>query len=331
MKEKLIQQLAAWGKSIQPENEDWKSTIENAYQHNRWFTHENITIALLAIKNKFLDESHLVKWLNEYDFEKIISPKNIGLILAGNIPLVGFHDLLCVMVSGHRAEIKLSLKDNILLPFLLEKLFSIDNSFREKIKISDKLKNTDAIIATGSNNSSRYFEYYFGKQPHIFRRNRSSAAVLNGDETYEDLFNLGKDIFNYFGLGCRNVSKLFIPEKYDLKKFFAGIEDFNWVMNHAKYKNNYDYNRTLFLMNKTAHLSNDFLMLEENTNVSSPVAVVHYEFYKNKDSLRTRLNEQSDDIQVICGNNFLQFGKTQEPELQNYADGEDVLAFLLQL
>lgn len=331
MNDRLIQKLSDWGETIQPENEDWKMIIEKSYQHNRWFTPENIETTLLAIRNKFLDQSHLSKWLTEYDFKNPVSPKNIGLILAGNIPLVGFHDLLCVMVSGHRAEIKLSSKDNILLPFLLEKLFSIETSFREKIKISEKLKTTDAMIATGSNNSSRYFEYYFGKQAHIFRKNRSSVAVLNGDESFEDLYNLGKDIFTYFGLGCRNVSKLFIPEEYDVKKIFTGIENFNWVMNHSKYKNNFDYNRTLFLMNKTPHLSNDFLMLEENTNVSSPVAVVHYEFYRNNDVLRERLNEQADDIQVVAGNDFLPFGKTQEPELWEYADGADVLKFLLQL
>lgn len=257
--------------------------------------------------------------------------KSIGLILAGNIPMVGFHDVLSVLLSGHRALIKPASDDRILLPFLLGILAEIEPRFSDAIRLVDKLENPDAVIATGSNNSARYFEYYFGKYPHIIRKNRTSVAILSGNETDEELVRLGSDIFSYFGLGCRNVSKLYVPKGYVFDRFFKGMEQFGYLMQHNKYMNNYDYHRALFLLNQESFLTNDFLLLREHREVSTPVSVLHYESYANGADLNAGLETVQDQIQCTVGIGHLPFGTAQCPGPMDYADGVDTMDFLTGL
>ena len=256
--------------------------------------------------------------------------------MAGNIPLVGFHDFLCVLVSGHSVIVKLSSNDKILLPFLAEYLQFHFPFLKEKIHFTkEKLSDFDAVIATGSDNTARYFEYYFGNKPNIIRKNRNSVAILTGDETEEDLHNLGKDIFTYFGLGCRSVSKIFVPEGYDFQNFFKAIYDFHPIIEYTKYANNYDYNKAVYLMSLFKLQDNGFLLLKEDTSYSSPIASLFYEFYSDKNTLQKQLDKDKDKIQCIVNQkinpNFISFGQTQQPSLSDYADGVDTLQFLIEL
>lgn len=329
----IISSLNDLGNSVQQQlnttDHELQSLMHTAYQQNQWFTPANIEYALQSVTVSFLNEDKLEKWLSGYALKPTGSPLKVGIIMAGNIPLVGLHDLLSVIVTGNKALVKLSSKDSTLLPFLIEKLIKVNPTLKDRIEITDKLNHADAIIATGSNNTSRYFEYYFNRFPKIIRRNRGSVAVLSGNETKDDFLNLGIDIFRYFGLGCRNVSKLFIPEDYLFDDFFIGISGFGDIIYHHKYKNNYDYNRTLLLMNKTPFLTNDFLILQENNSVSSPVATLYYEKYSSKEDLQNKLAAAQNDIQCIVGKDYTPFGKSQEPELWDYADNIDVVNFIL--
>lgn len=329
--ENRIASLCLLGKSMDPELPEVQEVAERAFFNNRWFTREHIYLMLESIRHQFLQEEKLHQWLAGYTIKDEQPAKNIGLIMAGNIPLVGFHDLLCVLLSGHKALIKLSSKDNILLPWLLEKLFLADEKWRSRVAVAELLNGMDAAIATGSNNSARYFHYYFDKYPHIIRKNRGSVAVLKGCESTADLLQLGIDIFTYFGLGCRNVSKLLVPEGYSFNHFFESIAPFHKVIEHNKYKNNFDYNLTLLMMNKEPHYNNDFLMLKEDSRMVSPVAILHYEYYQSETDLTDKLEKQKDEIQVIAGENFIPFGKTQTPELWDYADKVDTMEFLVKL
>jgi hypothetical protein len=263
--------------------------------------------------------------------------KTIGIIMAGNLPLVGFHDFLCAYISGCGIKVKLSGKDEVLFPYVYRKLMEIDPSLCDRSAIIDRLEGFDAVIATGSNNTNRYFEYYFRDYPKILRRNRNSVAILTGDESDDELYALADDIFMYFGFGCRNVSKLYVPEGYDVKKLFPHFERYKWMHSHTKYMNNYDYNRTLLLMNRTEHLANEIIMLEQNTAISSPVAVLYYETYGEPRQLADKLQANSEHIQCIVSSTsnvisthveaVIPFGQTQMPELWDYADMVDTLAF----
>ncbi|MBA3649775.1 MAG: acyl-CoA reductase [Chitinophagales bacterium] len=329
--EKRIDTLDQLHDVLSPENPEIKVITEKAYEQNPWFTPGNIFIALKNIREKFLQKEKLERWLASYSIPENITAKAVGIIMAGNLPLVGFHDFLCVLLSGHRPFIKLSSKDNVLFAFVLEKLFQIDKELPEWIIVSERLNGMDAMIATGSNNSSRYFEYYFGKYPHIIRKNRTSVAVLTGKESKEDLEKLGNDIFSFFGLGCRNVSKLYAPENYRFDFFFEAIEPFRQVAGHTKYFNNYEYNRTLLLMNNIPHLTNDFLLLREEKRLISPVAEVFYEHYTGRNDLDEKLSLQKENIQCIIGENYVPFGAAQSPELWDYADNVDTMKFLTSL
>lgn len=331
----LIESLSDLGISLEQQlkvqDSKLHTTIQNAYGANRWFTPENIEHSLYSITHAFLERENLNKWLSRYNLKERTQPARIGIIMAGNIPLVGFHDLLSVIVTGNIAAIKLSSKDNILLPFIIEELFNSNPELKNRIEVADKLNHVDAIIATGSNNSSRYFDYYFSRFPKIIRRNRGSVAVLTGKEKKGDLFHLGTDIFRYFGLGCRNVSKLFVPDGYSFDNLFSELAPFSDIIFHSKYKNNYDYNRTLLLMNKTPFLTNDFLIVKEDVAVSSPVATLHYEYYSSEKDLQNKLSVQQNNIQCIVGEKNISFGKTQEPQLWDYADDVDTVQFILSL
>jgi hypothetical protein len=308
---------------------EFQLITEKLSNQNGWFTEENVKLALTSWQ-KVLNEELLEIWLSKYQLSE--NSKTIGLVLAGNIPMVGFHDVLSVLISGHKVLIKLSSQDNLLIPFLLKVLIKIEPNFKEKIIYrKDKLQNFDAIIATGSNNTARYFEYYFRDKPHIIRKTRNSVAVLSGDENNEDLFNLGKDIFTYFGLGCRNVSKLFVPKGYDFTSFFEAIYPFNTVINHHKYANNYDYNKTVYLMNAIPLFDNNFLILKEDNSIASPLGVVFYEFYTEIDEVVQIIENQKDTIQCVVSSileDSIPFGQSQVPKLWDYADGVDTIKFL---
>jgi len=316
---------------------DLRVLIEQAKLHNSWFTAEYTRAAVAAIADN-LTTAKLSQWVDPY-LPDLDQPTNkvVGLILAGNIPLVGFHDILTSLIAGFRVQIKLSSDDNKLIPYLLNHLISIEPAFANFIQYTDRLKDFDLIIATGSNNTSRYFEYYFKHVPYIIRKNRNSVAVIHGDESTEELQPLGYDLFDYFGLGCRNVSKIYFPENYDFRRFFEAIEPFHDVSNHHKYHNNYDYNKSIYLVNGETHLDNGFLLLKEDERLASPLAVAYYQIYKDVDTLISQLNAQREQIQCIVSNQAMEvlapcfsLGKSQQPALDDYADGVNTLEFLIQ-
>jgi hypothetical protein len=308
--------------------------IHLSQSYNGWFTPEQVYFSVQSWAIA-LTEENLTKWLSSYSLEEI-KPKTVGLILAGNIPLVGFHDFLSVLLSGHKVLVKTSSNDQHLIKFLANYLIRINPEIENYITFTDgKLENFDAVIATGSNNTARYFEYYFKNKPSIIRKNRNSVAVLTGNETKEDLVNLGEDIFRYFGLGCRNVSKLFVPKGYDFKVFFEAIYKYKDVIFYEKYSNNYDYNKAVFLMSNFKLLDNEFLTLKEDSSYASPISSVFYEFYDDINDLKNRLKTDAEQIQCIVSDgiieNSIPFGQTQKPKLWDYADNVDTLAFLLSI
>lgn len=309
--------------------------ILKAGQKNGWFTRDNVMNALNSWGQQ-LTKEQLKDWLSNYYIDKDSQPKTIAIIMAGNIPLVGVHDFIAVLISGNKVLAKLSSNDSVLLPFISEFLIDCEPRLAERIQFTqDKLVDFDAVIATGSNNTSRYFEYYFGKYPNIIRKNRSSVAVLSGEETKEELKALGKDIFQYFGLGCRSVSKLFVPKGYDFRLFFESIFDFQDIANVHKYANNYDYNKAVFLMSEFNILDNNFLLLKEDENYTSPIGTLYYEHYETLDVLNQKLNADTSKLQCVVGNDEIArsvpFGTTQNPALNDYADGVDTFQFLLDL
>ncbi len=314
--------------------DDFKNLIALSQSHNGWFTPEQVRFAVQSWAEA-LTEENLSQWLSVYDIPEK-SPKTVALILAGNIPLVGFHDFLSVLISGNKALVKLSSNDQKLLPFLAQYLISAEPEFKNRIEFTDgKLENFDAVIATGSNNTSRYFEYYFKDKPSIIRKNRNSAAVLTCKESKEELIALGEDIFRYFGLGCRNVSKLFVPRGYDFKDFFEAMYAYCDVIEYEKYANNYDYNKAVFLMSRFEILDNGFLTIKEDASYASPISSIFYEFYDDIEAVKTRLENDKDQIQCVVSNNLtinsVGFGQTQNPQLWDYADNVDTMSFLLSL
>lgn len=316
---------------------DFVSLIQLSQSHNGWYTPENVYFSIQSWATA-LTEENLDKWLSAYNLPSrdTQSDKSVGLILAGNIPLVGFHDFLSVLISGNQVLIKTSSNDQFLLPFLSKYLIAIEPEFSSKITfVEGKLEHFDAVIATGSNNTARYFEYYFKDKPSIIRKNRNSVAVLNGKETKEQLEALGEDIFRYFGLGCRNVSKLFVPKGYSFTDFFEAIFKYQDIVHYEKYANNYDYNKAVFLMSNFKLLDNGFLTIKEDPSYASPISSVFYEFYDSIDELQTRLKSENEQIQCIVSNNLVEnsidFGQTQKPNLWDYADNVDTISFLLTI
>ncbi|MBF4505769.1 acyl-CoA reductase [Flavobacterium sp. JLP] len=316
--------------------DDFEKLIHLSQSHNGWYTPEQVYFAINSWAEA-LTEENIDKWLSKYvtEFNQADhKEKTVALILAGNIPLVGFHDFLSVLITGNKALIKTSSNDQHLLPFLAKYLIAVDENLNDKITfVEGKLQNFDTVIATGSNNTSRYFEYYFKDKPSIIRKNRNSAAVLSGKETHEQLEALGEDIFRYFGLGCRNVSKLFVPKGYTFDAFFQAIFKYQDVIHYEKYANNYDYNKAVFLMSNFKLLDNGFLTLKEDPSYASPISSVFYEFYENIDDLKARLEADSEQIQCIVSGDLIQnsipFGQTQNPQLWDYADNVDTITFLL--
>ena len=338
---KFLKQFAIDGttqhKHVQNNRENieaFEQLIILSQSHNGWFTPENVHFSIQSWANALTDEQ-LNKWLSDYDFSTV-QTKTVGLILAGNIPLVGFHDFLSVLIAGHRVLIKTSSNDQHLIKFLAKYLIAVEPKLIDSITFTDgKLENFDAVIATGSNNTARYFEFYFKDKPSIIRKNRNSVAVLNGNETHADLVALGDDIFRYFGLGCRNVSKLFVPKDYNFETFFQAIFEYQDVIHYEKYANNYDYNKAVFLMSNFKLRDNGFLTLKEDVSYSSPISSVFYEFYDDLNALSDRLETENEQIQCMVSNELvaksIPFGKTQNPGLSEYADNVDTLNFLISI
>ena len=306
-------------------------SIDLAGQQNGWFEKKSCLQAFTAWGNA-LKTDKIEKWISRYDLGENLNPKTIALITAGNIPLVGLHDLISIWISGNRALVKCATKDSILIPFIV----STDPLFKSLTSFTDgQLEGFDAVIATGSNNAARYFDYYFSKYPHIIRKNKNGIAVLNGSETQEDMENLGKDILQYYGLGCRNVSKIYLPKGFDLNLVFGGLYPYANIIEMNKYANNYNYNKAVYLMSEFDFLENGFFMLREDKVISSPIATSHYEFYETLSPLKNHLKEQHKNIQCIVSNTDIEgaiaFGEAQNPQLWDYADGVDTLRFLKSL
>lgn len=302
--------------------------IEVAHQYNNWFIPEFVRNAILSI-GSFLKEDTLIKFCEQV---KDKEPKTVAVVCAGNIPLVCFHDILCVLLSGHRVLIKFSADDNVLMPFFLKLLVHYEPGFESRILFADgKLGQFDAVIATGSDNTAGHLQYYFGKYPHIIRKNRSSIAVLSGHENTEDLKNLGTDIFEYFGLGCRNVSKLLVPKGYNFDTFFQSIVDFGFVVNNKKYGNNYDYHRAIYLLESIPFLDNNFLMVKESQDLHSPVGVLYYQYYEKDSEITEYIKANSAQIQCVVGADFISFGYSQRPVITDFADNVNTLEFLVNL
>lgn len=320
--------LCALGDYMASADEHLLEVQNRAVRTNSWFTEESVSMAVKGITEQFLQREKLEEWMVKYT--PVSVPKKVGIVMAGNIPLVGFHDLLCGYMSGNNIVIKPSSKDEVLIKHLIAKATELDPTFAEQVQTSDMLKGCDAYIATGSNNTARYFEQYFAQYPHIIRKNRTSVAVLDGTETDEQLNRLASDVFSYFGLGCRNVTQVCVPEDYDFARMLEVFRNHEDMIVHHKYKNNYDYHLAVYLLNRVPYLTNDSLLLVENTIPFSAVSVLHYRYYTDKQVLLNELR-QSEEIQCIVGKDAVAFGNAQLPSLTDYPDGVDTMAFLCGL
>jgi Acyl-CoA reductase (LuxC) len=323
--------LVRLGSYMQTADEQWQAGKQKAYAENNWFIPEFIELSVKNIAHNFLRSEQLDQLIARYRIpEHNHYPKKVGIVMAGNIPLVGFHDLLCVFLAGHYARIKPSSKDEVLIKHLVKKLIEWDRQVEQFIVISEMIRNCDAYIATGSNNSSRYFEYYFGKYPSIIRKNRTSVAVLTGKESKEELEKLSDDVYQYFGLGCRNVTKIFVPKNYDFVPLLDAFKKYDRLVDHYKYKNNYDYNLAIHILNNQYYMSNGSILLIENESPFSRIGQLHYEFYSDGKAVREKLKKDQ-NIQCIVGKDDIDFGGAQCPDVCDYADGVDTMSFLLNL
>jgi hypothetical protein len=321
----LLVRLGGFMNSMEDE---WITAKEQATAQNPWFIPEFIELSIGNITKHYLSEDALQHLINNYKIpEENKSPKKIGIVMAGNIPLVGFHDLLCTFLSGHYAYIKPSSKDDVLLKVLLKEMIEWEREASPYFVISALLKGCDAYIATGSNNSSVYFEYYFSRYPHIIRKNRTSVAILTGAETDKELEALADDVYQYFGLGCRNVTKLFVPKGYNFERLLNTLQKYNYLGNHNKYKNNYDYNLAIHLLNHKYYMSNESILLIEDESVFSPISQLNYEYYDDLESVKKSL-DKNETVQCVVGKTATPFGGAQQPGVCDYADGVDTMQFL---
>ena len=335
-----IEALHSLGRRLERPDEFLEALMKRTEFHNGWFTLPAQQRALRSITKQFLDGNYLREWTANYPQLSAPAPRpprTVGLVLAGNIPLVGMHDLVSVFMAGHRALIKLSSKDPYVLPYLIRLLGEVDERTRPYFRISENLAGFDAIIATGSNNSSRYFEAYFGKYPHIIRRGRNAVAVLSGEESREELLALGDDIFSYYGLGCRNVSKLYVPDGYDFDALLDVLHEWKTLQNHTKWKNNFDYNFAVLMLNKERFHHNGAVIVREDEGMASHIAGLYFTTYTNLGDVARELRARSEEIQLIVARPgtldlpTVEFGHAQQPALTDYADGVDTLAFLAAL
>jgi hypothetical protein len=326
-----IDLLVLLGEYIKDNNEEWRDIKEKANWKNPWFIPEFIDSASNNIAAAFLQKQNLEAWVKQYNVPtENNDPKLVGLVMAGNIPMVGFHDMLCIFVTGHRQLIKLSSKDDVLIPHLVAKMNEWSAAVDAYISFAETLKGCDAYIATGSNNTGRYFNYYFGKYPNIIRRNRTSAAVLDGTETGEELDQLSTDIQMYFGLGCRNVTKLYVPEKYNFEPLLEALNKYEYYADFHKYKHNYDYQLALLMMGRKLYMTNGTILLTEAPSLFTAVSQVNFEYYSDKRNTIESLQNNA-DVQCVVAREIVSFGQAQQPALTDYADGVDTIRFLLGL
>ncbi len=312
-------------KQNNPSLEDAK---QRAVTENAWFLPSFIDASILQICQQFLDEPALLEWTSMYpNISKTFTQQKIGIVMAGNIPMVGFHDLLSTLMAGHTAVVKLSSKDKVLMEYIIESLKTIEPLWKDQIIIQDQLKNCDAYIATGSNNTSQYFEYYFGKCPHIIRKNKTSIAILDGSETTEKLALLANDMMLYFGMGCRNVTQLWVPKGYSFEPLLEALKQYDFIIENHKYKHNFDYQLALLMMTQQYYMNTGSILLSENPSPFAAISQVHYQFYEPGNLPTIHLEE----IQCVVGKGGLEFGSLQAPKLSQYADGVDTLAFLAGL
>jgi hypothetical protein len=332
-----IEALDYLGNLILRGDERIDASVISAYQKNPWFVKENSYKSLEAIAHKFLNKDLLLSWIEKYHLDNIVSKKRIGLVPAGNIPLVGLHDIICIFLTDNLSVVKYSEKDQVLIPALLKCMIEkhpVSASYFEQV---DRLENIDGVIATGSNNTSRYFDYYFSKYPHIIRRNRNAVAILDGKESAEDLGKFSSDVSSYFGLGCRNVSKVYLPKDYKRELLMDHLLKDSEMIHHNKYKNNYDYNFAIYLLNKDEFLTNNKIILRKDKAIASRIACLHYEEYSDLNLLEKQLQEQKDEIQCVVSNaeveglELIPLGSAQQPNLSDYADGVDTIQFLLSI
>ncbi len=328
MLQQRIESILKLGEKLNQTNEEFVAVVRRAEQENPWFTEEFIWLSISTIRTAFLDREKLEKFAEKYPETK--EAKTVGLVLAGNIPLVGFHDILCGVLSGHFLRIKCSSKDTVLIKYVIDFLKNDNAELHNKIQISEQLKNCDAYIATGSNQSNVYFEQYFGRYPSILRKSRSSVAILTGQESEKDLKELGKDVHYYFGLGCRNVSKIFVPKGYNFVPLITAFKDFEYLENMHKYKNNLDYNLSLLLLNQTVYMSTKALLVIEKERTHAPISVLHYEYYAGQNDVEKSV-KANQEIQAIVGNDYIPFGAAQQPAIDDFADGVDTMKFLCEL
>lgn len=336
IQESFLRSLQPLKQYLTSYNPELENTIQQAYEKNQWFMPDFSRQAIHAIAEQFLDEDKCREWLSKYQ-DSGNSQKRVAIVMAGNVPLVGFHDLMCVLASGHHALIKLSDKDSILTKWITNEWIKIEPSLASRISYVEKLENFDAVIATGSNNSSRYFEYYFKNHPHILRRNKNGVAILNGKESKEQLKDLAKDIFLYFGLGCRNVSKIYLPEYYDFTEWDSVVEDWKFLSDHNKYRNNLDYNYAIYIINQVPHIQLGHLILKEDEAIASRIGCVHFSYYSDQTALSAELESKRNEIQCLVsvdpinGWEHVRLGQSQYPSLNQYADGVDTMDFLVRL
>jgi hypothetical protein len=326
-----VELMEKLGVYILSNDQEWQQAKRQASLENNWFIPEFVDLQSKNIGKHYLDGEVLRRWVDENQVADFLSAEKIvGIVMAGNIPLVGFHDFLSAFISGHKIVIKRSSKDLVLITHLVSKLISWAPELEERIRFSELLKGCDAYIATGSNNSARYFDYYFRNYPHIIRRNRTSVAVLDGNETVEQLDALADDVYQYFGLGCRNVTKLYVPRDYDFYPLLEAFKKYLHLADHSKYKNNYDYQLAVLIINKMYYMTNGSIILLENKSPFSPISVLHYEYFDTPDAVIGEL-QGNENIQCIVSKTAVPFGKAQQPAIADYADNRDTLKFLLEL
>lgn len=325
-----INLLVQLGEYIQENSQPWQQAKEKAYIANPWFIPEFIEQSTQAIASQFLQKNLLIDFAKQYALKDELSSKTVGIVMAGNIPLVGFHDFLCCFLSGHDCLIKASSKDDVLIKHLVNVLYRMEVTVQNKISFAQTLKNCDAYIATGSNNSGRYFDYYFSKYPSIIRKNKTSVAILDGSETDKELNSLCTDIMLYFGQGCRNVTCLYVPKAYNFELLLNALKTYDYFIEFHKYKHNYDYQLALLMMNNKFYMTNGSIVLSENESIFSAISHLHYFYYSDEAELNKQLLANQ-NIQCIVGKNYTAFGQAQQPKINDFADGIDTMKFLTSL
>jgi hypothetical protein len=329
--EQRIALLVRLGAYMQSTEAAWLEAQQRANGENNWFIPEFIQLSINNIVQQFLQHGILKKLVDQYGItSETPQPKAVGIVLAGNIPLVGFHDVLCTFIAGHYARVKPSSKDTVLIKHLFQKLVEWDAEAATYLQLKDLLKGCDAYIATGGNNTARYFEFYFKNHPSIIRRSRTSVAVLTGGETIAELEGLADDVHQYFGLGCRNVTLVYVPQEYDFVPLLEAFRKYSYFSNHNKYKNNYDYNLAMHLLNNQFYMTNGSVLLVENAAAFSPISQLHYQYYTDVNAVKIGLLN-NEAIQCVIGKDGLPFGTAQCPGLTDFADGVDTMAFLKSL